>query len=207
MVAGSRPAENVAGPVRYVIVEVRKRDNGPPFLPRDKEAVVKTQLDCWYQPDKHIHLAEYLSTFLQVITGLSWSGRVTRVVNGSALVPYQAGVEESVWSLVWDSLLKPYASMRSVYRKVHNCKNGPELFFGMEGKFVAPVAAVSEDAVRCEVQLTSPDRHDVPVSSDVPDSDRGSKFDELPRFDVPVMNTFVHFPDTDEFCKRNVLTL
>jgi hypothetical protein len=187
MVACSREKNGLD---RCVILEVRKRDNGPPLLPRDKEVIASTNPDCWYQPYRHIHLAEYLSTFLHVITGLCWSGWVTKLVNGSGqLVPYQAAVQGSMWERVWEILSKPYERMRTVYRKVYNCKSAPDLYFGVEARFVPGVLKGVGD------------------TTNVQDSRRGSKLVDIPRVDVPVLHTFVHFPDALDFAKRTVWTI
>jgi hypothetical protein len=128
-----------------VIVEVRKRDHGPPLLPVSKDAAGEANLEGWTSPGTYIHLADYLCALLNVVTGLDWSAYVRRSFEEELLPAYQAAVDAETWERVWEALMKPVKNMRACYRQLHGCRNAPDLFFGVAPKpvYEQPAAAMT----------------------------------------------------------------
>jgi hypothetical protein len=65
-----------------------------------------------------------------------WSGRIMQVLNGKNLPRYQAAVKEGYWGSLWENMLKPFTSQRNAYRGYYKCKKAPDLWFGVNGRFV-----------------------------------------------------------------------
>jgi hypothetical protein len=73
---------------------------------------------------------------MRLLHGQDWSARIWQHLDDENLVRYQAAVREEDWRTLWDTLLKPFAAMRLVYRGTYKCRKAPDVFFGVNARFV-----------------------------------------------------------------------
>jgi hypothetical protein len=125
---------------RYVVVGVCRCTHGPPLLPGEASG---GGLE-WTPPDTpELHLATYLATCMRRFSGVDWSDRIASHLNDQPLVFYHAAVKEDHWRELWDTMMKPFAEQRTLYRRIHKTKKAPELFFGVKPRIASRELDVS----------------------------------------------------------------
>jgi hypothetical protein len=132
---------------KYVIVEVRGCNVGPLLLPPQSS---DSDMLCqrWSPPeDRFIQLSDYLVQCMLLLKQEDWSGRIVQGIRGETLPRYQAAVEERYWRLLWDNLLKPFARQRAAYRGHYHCNKAPDMFFGVNARFVDAETSTTTDGL------------------------------------------------------------
>jgi hypothetical protein len=127
-------------PLAFVVIEMRRKDKGPPLLP--------VADDGWepFSSNEPYTLSQYLCELLQRITGTSWDEEVYQQAGSQRLHCWQAAVSAESWKLIFDALVKPYELQRVAYRKFYHCRNAPELYFGTEPRFVEDSSSSSRSS-------------------------------------------------------------
>lgn len=112
---------------RYVIIEMKGCDRGPPLIPVNNK---------WCAPeDCSMPLRAYL-----VALADRNGGAITAVdkIDGRCLPRYQCAVRAEKWQDTWNIVRKSFLEMRSAYRFIRGGKNAPNLWFGMPARFLEP---------------------------------------------------------------------
>lgn len=117
----------------YVVLELRGCKGGPALVPiRDGDGELQ-----WVQPhDRYMPVSTYLAMVMKVVLNENWAFKVLPHLNGVYLVRYQAAVREQDWRKLWDALSKPFAAMRTTYRRHYRVNKAPDMFFGVTAKSI-----------------------------------------------------------------------
>jgi len=121
------PEMSSADGTRYVIIEMKGCDRGPPLIPVNNK---------WCAPeDCSMPLRAYL-----VALADRNGGAITAVdkIDGRCLPRYQCAVRAEKWQDTWNIVRKSFLEMRSAYRFIRGGKNAPNLWFGMPARFLEP---------------------------------------------------------------------
>lgn len=165
---------------RYIIISLRKCSHGGPLLPCSFPPTSEgTWEQCSTHGKKRIVLPSYLKELFRRldIKGVSVHG----CLDGQALAPYQAAIQQASWAQAWVRLEQPYKAQRAAYRLLFGGSSAPELKVGLEPRFVQGDVESGSDGASLGHVLSGE------ISGKVgTDSPRGCQ-------DVPVRGTFVHF--------------
>jgi hypothetical protein len=175
----------------YVVVEVRGCEKGPPLLP-------KRSLDSderWSPPeDRYQHFANYLVQCMWFLHEEDWSDRILPHIKGENLVRYQAAVREKEWRMLWEALLKPFADQRVAYRGVHKCRKAPDVFFGVNARFVHKKDVTSDESLGHRNGNTVPEEDLLGESKDgIPFPTASDWLEFWSHEDIPHRRTFIEF--------------
>jgi hypothetical protein len=176
----------------YVIVEVRGCEKGPPLVPK---RIVDGE-ERWGPPeDRYQHFAHYLVLLMRLLRQEDWSDRILPHMKGESLVRYQAAVREKEWRKLWEALLKPFAEQRVAYRGVHKCRKAPDVYFGVNARFVHKNDIASDESSGREHGRTAtvkdPELSD--LKDGIPLPSAAEWLDFWSNQDIPQRRTFIEF--------------
>jgi hypothetical protein len=174
----------------YVVIEVRGCAQGQPLLP------IADGDKSWSPPeDRYQQFADYLVQCMWLLYQQDWTARILPHIEGKNLARYQAAVREEDWRTLWDALLKPFAEMRLVYRGVYKCRRAPDLFFGVNARFVHTNYPTADESTVLGHRSALPERD--PELSDLNDGvhlpTAAEWLDFWSHQDIPQRRTFIEF--------------